>query len=104
MPNGVSVTYVDECPTRPIGALPHPDPGAPGQSPRHDDRCRRNSTVKLLDVVDAHRRWYEMKVTEHGTTVDVDECMRNPVDVLHPRANVIHVVMGNLSTAGPGAP
>lgn len=103
MPNGVSVACLDECPTQPIGELPQPILVAPGQPPRRDDQCCRNSTAKLLEVADAHRRWCEVKVSEQRTTVAVGECMRDPVDVHYPRAYVIYVVMDNLSTEGPGA-
>ena len=44
-----------------------------------------------------------MKVTEQRTALDFAECMRDLVDKHYPAADVIRVVMDNLSTHGPGA-
>ena len=59
--------------------------------------------MNLFVFVDAHRPWREVKVTEQRTAVDFAECMRDLVDIHYPRADVIRVVMDNLSTHSPGA-
>jgi hypothetical protein len=44
-----------------------------------------------------------VKVTDQRTAQDFAECMRDLVDVHYPRADLIRVVMDNLSTHTPGA-
>ncbi len=44
-----------------------------------------------------------MKVTDQRTAQDFAECMRDLVDVHYPRADLIRVVMDNLSTHTRGA-
>ena len=44
-----------------------------------------------------------MKVTERRTKIDYAYCMRDLVDVLFPKADVIRVVQDNLNTHTPAA-
>jgi transposase len=97
------VVCFDESPTQLIGEARQPIPAAPGQPRRYDYEYRRNGTMNLFVFVDAHRPWREVKVTEKRTAVDFAECMRDLVDIHYPRADVIRVVMDNLSTHSPGA-
>jgi hypothetical protein len=39
-----------------------------------------------------------VKVTQHRAARDFAECMRNLVDIHYPKADLIRVVMDNLST------
>ena len=59
--------------------------------------------MNLFVFLDAHRPWGTVKVTEQRTALDFAECMRDLVDKHYPAADVIRVVMDNLSTHGPGA-
>ena len=59
--------------------------------------------MNLFVFLDAHRPWRTVKVTEQRTALDFAECMRDLVDKHYPAADVIRVVMDNLSTHGPGA-
>ena len=97
------VVCFDESPTQLIGEVRQPIPAAPGQPRRYDYEYCRNGTMNLFVFVDAHRPWRTVKVTERRTAVDFAECMRELVDIHYPRADVIRVVMDNLSTHGPGA-
>jgi transposase len=97
------VVCFDESPTQLIGEVRQPIPAAPGQARRYDYEYRRNGTMNLFVFVDAHRPWREVKVTEKRTAVDFAQCMRDLVDIHYPRADVIRVVMDNLSTHSPGA-
>ena len=51
--------------------------------------------------LNAHRPWRTVKVAERRTAVDFAQCMRDLVDIHYPGADVIRVVMDNLSTHGP---
>jgi hypothetical protein len=53
--------------------------------------------------LDAHRSWRHVKVTEHRTARDFAVCMRDLADIQHPNAELVRVVMDNLSTHNPGA-
>ena len=44
-----------------------------------------------------------MKVTEQRTAREFAECMRDLVDVHYPQADLVRVVMDNLSTLTTGA-
>jgi transposase len=97
------VLCFDESPTQLIGEVREPVPAAPGQPRRYDYEYRRNGTVNLFVCVNAHRPWRNVKVTDHRTARDFAEYMRDLVDVHYPKAEVIRVVMDNLSTHSPGA-
>jgi transposase len=92
------VVSFDETPIQLIGETRVPVPAAPGRLRRLDYEYCRNGTANLVVFVDAHRPWRHVKVTEHRTALDFAECMRDLVDVHFPRADVIRVVMDNLST------
>ena len=49
-------------------------------------------------VLDAHRPWRKVKVTEQRTAADFAQCMRELVDIDYPQAARIRVVLDNLST------
>jgi hypothetical protein len=54
-------------------------------------------------VLDAHRSWRTVKVTDRRTAADFALCMRELVDVHFPEAERIRVVLDNLSTHSLGA-
>jgi len=80
-----------------------PIPAAPGQPRRYDYEYKRNGTVNLFMFIDAHQPWRTVKVTDHRAPPDFAECMRDLVDIHYPRAELIRVVMDNLSTHSPGS-
>src|SRR6186997_3050498 len=79
------------------------DPGQPGQPERYDCEYHRNGTANLFVFLDVHRSWREVKVTDQRTAADFARCMRDLVDVHYPQAELIRVVMDNLSTHTAGA-
>ena len=93
----------DESPTQLIGEVRLPIAARPGQLQRYDSEYVRNGTVNLFMFIDAHRRWRHVKLTERRTAVDFAECMRDLVDVHYPNAELVRVVLDNLSTHVPGA-
>ena len=93
----------DESPTQLIGEVRQPIPAAPGQPRRYDYEYRRNGTVNLFVFFDAHRPWRKVKVTEQRTAREFAECMRDLVDAHYPQADLVRVVMDNLSTHTAGA-
>jgi transposase len=97
------VVCFDESPTQLIGEVRQPIPAEPGQPERYDCEYRRNSTANLFVFLDAHRSWREVKVTDQRTAADFAHCMRDLVDVHYPQAELIRVVLDNLSTHTAGA-
>jgi transposase len=97
------VVCFDESPTQLIGEVRPPIPARPGQLERYDCEYRRNGTVNLFVFLDAHRPWRKVKVTDQRTARDFAECMRDLVDIHYPQAELIRVVLDNLSTHAAGA-
>jgi transposase len=96
-PNHPVVSF-DESPVQLIGEVRQPIPALPGQAERYDSEYRRNGTANLFVMVDAHRPWRHVKVTDHRTGQDFAACMRDLTDVHYPRAHKIRVILDNLST------
>ena len=97
------VVCFDESPTQLIGEVRQPIPAAPGQPERDDCEYRRNGTANLFVLLDAHRPWRHVKVTERRTARDFALCMRDLADTHYPEAELIRVVRDNLSTHTAGA-
>jgi transposase len=97
------VVCFDESPTQLIGEVRQPIPATPGQIERYDCEYRRNGTANLFVLLDAHRPWRTVKVTDRRTSRDFAECMRDLVDLHYAEAERIRVVLDNLSTHSPGA-
>ncbi len=97
------VVCFDESPTQLIGEVRQPIPPAPGQPERYDCEYRRNGTANLFVFLDAHRSWRHVKVTEQRTARDFAACMRDLADIHYPQAELIRVVLDNLSTHTAGA-
>jgi transposase len=97
------VVCFDESPVQLIGETRTPIPAAPGQVARVDYEYRRCGTLNLFVMVDAHRPWRHVTVSEQRTSLDFAQCMRELVDVYCSATERIRVVLDNLSTHTPGA-
>jgi transposase len=97
------VVCFDESPVQLIGEVRQPIRPQPGQIERYDYEYRRNGTVNLFVMLDAHRPWRKVKVTAQRTALDFAQCMRELVDRDFAQAERIRVVMDNLSTHRPGS-
>ena len=97
------VVCFDESPVQLIGEVRQPIPATPGRLERYDYEYRRNGTVNLFVLLDVHRPWRKVKLTERRAAKDYAECMRDLVDIHYPDAETIRVVQDNLSTHSAGA-
>ncbi len=97
------VVCFDESPVQLIGEARAPKPVAPGLPARFDYEYRRNGTANLFVMIDAHKPWRNVKVTDRRTSADFAECMRELVDEHYPDASRIRVVLDNLSTHSAAA-
>ena len=97
------VVCFDESPVQLIGEVRQPIPATPGRLERYDYEYRRNGTVNLFVLLDVHRPWRKVKLTERRAAKDYAECIRDLVDIHYPDAETIRVVQDNLSTHSAGA-
>ena len=97
------VVCFDESPVQLIGEARKPISARPGQLERYDYEYRRNGTVNLFVLLDVHRPWRKVKVTERRAAEDYAQCMRDLVNIHYPDAEIIRVVQDNLSTHSAGA-
>jgi transposase len=97
------VVCFDESPTQLIGEVRQPIAAEPGQPERYDCAYRRNGTANLFVFLDAHQSWRHVEVTEQRTARDFALCMRDLADTHYPQAELIRVVLDNLSTHTAGA-
>jgi len=97
------VVCFDESPVQLIGEVRQPIPAKPGRLERYDYEYRRNGTVNLFVLLDVHRPWRKVKVTERRAARDYAQCLRDLVDIHYPDAEIIRVVQDNLSTHSAGA-
>ena len=70
----------DESPTQLIGEVRRPIPAEPGQLERYDSEYRRNGTANLFIILNVHRPWRRVKVTDRRTSVDFAHRMRELTD------------------------
>jgi transposase len=97
------VVCFDESPVQLIGEVRQPIPARSGRLERYDYEYRRNGTVNLFFLLDVHRPWRKVKLTERRAAKDYAKCMRDLVDIHYPDAETIRVVQDNLSTHSAGA-
>jgi hypothetical protein len=96
------VVCFDESPVQLIGETRQPIPAMPGQLERYDCEYKRNGTANLFILLNVHRSWRRVKVTDSRAPVDFAACMRELCDVHFPKAERIRV-LDNLSTHSAGA-
>src|SRR6202041_6397 len=97
------VVCFDESPVQLIGEVRQPISARPGQLERYDYEYRRNGTVNLFVLLDVHRPWRKVKVTDRRAAEDYAQCIRDLVDIHYPDAEIIRVVQDNLSTHSAGS-
>jgi transposase len=94
----IPVVCFDETPRQLIEEARVPVKARPGKRARYDYEYVRNGTANVFMFLDVHRPWRRAKVTERRTAADFAECMRDLVDRHFPKAELIRVVLDNLST------
>jgi transposase len=97
------VVCFDETPRQLIGEARVPIRAEPGKPARRDYEYVRNGTANVFMFVDVNRPWRHAKITDQRTCVDFAECMRDLVDVHYPEAQLIRVVLDNLSAHSASA-
>lgn len=97
------VVNFDESPVQLIGEKRIPWPAEPGKRERYDYEYKRNGTANLFVYFDRHRCWRHVEVTDRRTNTDFAHRIRDLVDIHYPDADLIRVVLDNLSTHSAAA-
>lgn len=97
------VVCFDESPIQMLGEVREPITAKPGRPRRVDYEYCRHGTMTLFVMLDAHRAWRRVIVSERRTGLEFALCMRALVDRDYPHAQRIRVVLDNLSTHRPAA-
>lgn len=97
------VVGFDEQPRQLVEEIRTPLPRAPGRPERVDDEYRRRGTCNLFLSFEPLAGWRHVELTERRTAADFAQQIRALVDVHYPAAELIAVVLDNLSTHSPAA-
>jgi transposase len=97
------VVCFDESPLQLLGEVREPIAAEPGRPRRVDYEYRRHGTMTLFVLLDAHRPWRRVMLSQQRTGLEFALCMRALVDEHYPHAERIRVVLDNLSTHTPAA-
>ena len=88
----------DEKSTQLLAHITDPRVLKPGQATRQDYEYKRNGTRNLFLLVEPKAGSRHVLVTQRRTKRDFAFVMRYLVDVIHPEAECIDIVMDNLNT------
>ncbi|MCN4144029.1 MAG: transposase [Thiohalomonas sp.] len=78
-------------------------PVKPGQQAKVDYEYKRAGMANIFMFFNRHRGWHKGKVTQYKKSSDFAECMRDLVDIDHPDADVVRVVMDDYCTHRPAS-
>jgi hypothetical protein len=94
---------LDETSRQLLGEITPPQPVAPGQPAREDYEYVHGGVVNLFLVCEPLRGWRHLSVSARRTRLDFAYCIKDLVDVQHPAAERIVLVLDNLNTHTPGS-
>lgn len=94
---------LDEASTQLLADTRSPLPGTPGQPIREDYEYARHGTATCFMLFEPLRGWRHVAVTDRRTKVDWAHCVRNLVDIRHPTAERVVLVLDNLNTHSPAS-
>lgn len=97
------VICFDERPYQLIKDVYEPLPPKPKQPERYDYEYERQGTVNLFAYLEPLAGWRHIEVTQQRTKIDFAKQMKNLVDVYHPQAYLIRLVVDNLNIHNPAA-
>lgn len=97
------VVCFDERPCQLRADVLAPIPTKPGRKRRQDYEYKRNGSCNLFVMVEPLAGWRRLEVTDRRTSIDFAHQMRILVDEHYPRAEVVRVVLDNLSSHSPAS-
>ncbi len=93
----------DERPCQLLGEVLAPMEAKPGRVKRIDHEYERKGRANLFVMVQPLAGWRHLEVTERRTNLDFAQQMKALVEEHFPQAEVIRVVLDNLSTHSPAS-
>jgi len=94
---------MDETSKQLVGETRRPLPPRPGQVERYDFEYERKGVCNLFMFFEPLAGRRRVQVTDHRTRVDWAHAIRHLVDVEHPEAERVVLVMDQLNTHGPAS-
>lgn len=94
---------MDELPKQLIGETRLPLPPLPGQPERFDYEYVRNGVANIFCLSEPLLGTREFSVTEHRTKADFARLIKDLIDVRHPDAEKIVLVLDQLNTHSPAS-
>jgi hypothetical protein len=94
---------MDESPKQLIKETRHPIAMQPGRDQRSDYEYERCGVCNIFMANEPLKGWRYVRVTERKTKKDWVEFIKEIAEVHYPNAEIITLVMDNLSTHTPGA-
>jgi hypothetical protein len=94
---------MDESPKQLIKETRHPIAMQPGRDQRSDYEYERCRVCNIFMANEPLKGWRYVRVTERKTKKDWVEFIKEIAEVHYPNAEIITLVMDNLSTHTPGA-
>ena len=97
------VVCLDETSRQLLGEVRPPLPAAPGRPARRDPEYARGGVVNLFLATEPLRGWRSVLVSDRRTRLDFAACVQELVDVHHPAAETIVLVLDQLNTHSPAS-
>lgn len=94
---------MDEMPKQLIGEVRPPLPAEPGSPERIDFEYVRNGVANIFCLCEPLLGTRDLQVTEHRTRQDWAKLIKDLVDVRHPDADKIILVLDQLNTHSPAS-
>ncbi len=94
---------MDETAKQLVGETRRPLPPRPGQVERYDFEYERKGVCNLFMFFEPLAGRRRVQVTDHRTRVDWAHAIQHLVDVEHPEAERVVLVMDQLNTHGPAS-
>ena len=97
------VVCMDEKPYQLLGEVRDPIPAGPGSDAKHDSEYVRHGTCSIFVWVEPLRGWRRVDAQPRRTKIDWAHQVERLLDVDHPDATTVVLVMDNLNTHGIGS-
>jgi DDE superfamily endonuclease len=97
------VVCFDEASKQLFGEVQPTQPAEPGQPARRDYEYERKGVCNQFMMCEPLRGWRHVRVTARRTRLDYAPCLREPVEVHYPHAELIRLVQDNLNTHSGGS-
>jgi len=92
---------MDETSKQLVGEVRTPLPPGPGQPERYDSEYTRNGVSSLFVFYEPLVGHRQLHISDHRTRIDWAHCIKHLIEVQHPAAEKIILVLDQLNTHSP---